>query len=885
MHMSNIKLTYPYLLFLIIPLVILSVVIFFFIPKQKKRRINNLISLGLHIVLSVTLPLAFSDLQVRQKKNDTEMYVVVDCSDSEKGNVEKLDAAVKSVYDKASEASSKAGVVCFGKNSFVLVKPGEKLKSVEEAFDDKKHPDFERDASDIASALNYTKGLYSDKSIKKLVLVSDGLETDNSAIDTISTLLGESIAMDSIYLNNEIKDEVSIKNVDYIDHCFTNREQTIQVLVQSTGEKNAKILLESKGEVLKEQETVLASGLNVFSFLVKSDKVCSIDYEVEIKPESDTFSENNTFSFTQDYSDDFSVLFIGNAREDLDAFKAVGGYSDNVKIKSYVDTANVPYKLNDLLKYDEIVLDNMNVMSLNHYEEFTKNLKTAVSSYGKSLLTYGATYTSGSIDAVNDYSDLLPIQYEADGSKALALVIDTSDSMTGEDRMEIAKKGAIRCLDVLSDDDYVSIIGFNDTVQVYQPLTSIKNKNEIIKSINKMTAGGGTMLSSALRKAQDQVYDSSCEYKNVITLSDGMPGEDDAYLERIVKNMASDNIVCSFINIASDEGKKLLSKLSELGNGKYYFCRTAAGLVDVMLSSVSAQVGNTEINETAQIQYKSPDDPVLNNVQTLPDLTGYNYCRVKGGSNTVLTVQYKKKDENNNIGVATIPIFAYWNFGKGQVASFTSNLTSDWTKSFRSSKSGKQFLNNIIYQTLPERKATSLMDMTATRNGTTMGVSILVDQTSVQGKIHVKTTNPNGVVSETDLSYDSKNRTYLANIPVKEKGKYQIEATYSEADEKGNYVEKEKDTFSFYYDFSGEYDVLPQSDDFSMMSELAKAANGRFYEKAEDYVYQVSDSELNQYSYFSTMTIFFLVSVLIYLADIFVRKSHFKSKKKPTEAQ
>ena len=36
--MSNIKLTYPYLLFLIIPLVILSVVIFFFIPKQKKIR-------------------------------------------------------------------------------------------------------------------------------------------------------------------------------------------------------------------------------------------------------------------------------------------------------------------------------------------------------------------------------------------------------------------------------------------------------------------------------------------------------------------------------------------------------------------------------------------------------------------------------------------------------------------------------------------------------------------------------------------------------------------------------------------------------------------------------------------------------------------------------
>ncbi len=883
--MSSIKFTNPYLLFLIIPLAVLSVAIFLFIPKQKKKRLNNIISLCLHLVLSVTLPLAFSDMQINQKKNDTEMYVLVDCSDSEMGNTEKLDEAVKEVYTKATSASSKTGVVCFGKNSFVLVKPGEKLRSVSEAFDEKKHPEFERSGSDIASALNFTKDLYSDKSIKKLVLVSDGLETDNSAMDTISSLLGESISIDSIYLNHPIQDEVSIMDVEYTDHCFTNRDQEIKVLVQSTGEKKAKVDLESNGEILQEQETTLASGLNLFTFQVKSDVAGSRDYEVEIKPESDTFSENNTFRFTQDYSDDFSVLFIGNTEEDFTAFKAVGGYSDKVKIKSYVDTANVPYKLADLLKYDEIVLDNMNVMSLNHYEEFTSNLRTAVSSYGKSLLTYGATYTSGSIEEVNTYSDMLPVQYEADGSKALALVIDTSGSMTGEDRMNIAKKGAIRCLDVLSENDYVSIIGFNDTVKVYQPLTSIKNKNTIIKAINEMSAGGGTVLSAALRKAQDQVYESSCEYKNVITLSDGMPGESEDTLKKIVKNMANDNIVCSFINISSEEGKKLLSTLSDLGNGNYYFCRTAAGLVDVMLSSVSAQVGNTEISETAKIQYRSPDDPVLNDVKTLPDLEGYNYCRVKGGSTTVLTVQYKKKDENNNIGVATIPIFAYWNFGKGKVASFTSDLTSDWTKSFRSSSSGKQFLNNIIYQTLPERKATSLMDMTASRNGSSMGVSILVDQASVQGKIHVKMIDPLGAASEYDLSYDAKNRMYQTNIPVKEKGKYTLDATYFEADDSGNYVEKEKDTFSFFYDFSKEYDVLPQNDDFSLMSELAKKVSGRFFENASEYTYLLSDAEMNQFGYFSTMAIFFLVSVLIYLADIFIRKSHFKSKKKNGQAE
>ena len=116
--------------------------------------------------------------------------------------------------------------------------------------------------------------------------------------------------------------------------------------------------------------------------------------------------------------------------------------------------------------------------------------------------------------------------------------------------------------------------------------------------------------------------------------------------------MAKDNIVCSFINISSEDGVKILTRLSNLGNDTYYFCRTASGLIDVMLTSVSGEIGNTEIYQSAQIQYRSSDDPVLNNVKTLPDLQGYNYCRIKGGSTTVLTVQYIKKDEKSMLPVS-----------------------------------------------------------------------------------------------------------------------------------------------------------------------------------------------------------------------------------------
>lgn len=69
------------------------------------------------------------------------------------------------------------------------------------------------------------------------------------------------------------------------------------------------------------------------------------------------------------------------------------------------------------------------------------------------------------------------------------------------------------------------------------------------------------------------------------------------------------------------------------------------------------------------------------------------------------------------------------------------------------------------------------------------------------------------------------------------------------------------------------------------MSELVNKRKGGFYNKKEDYAYQYSAIELKNFNYFSTMMVFYHISILIYLADIDVRRSLFKAKKKPTEAQ
>lgn len=171
------------------------------------------------------------------------------------------------------------------------------------------------------------------------------------------------------------------------------------------------------------------------------------------------------------------------------------------------------------------------------------------------------------------------------------------------------------------------------------------------------------------------------------------------------------------------------------------------------------------------------------------------------------------------------------------------------------------------------------MDLTTSANGTTMGISILVDKETTEGVVHVKATDPKGTASEMDLIYDYKNKTYNINLPVSEVGKYTLEATYSEKDASGNYQKVETNTFTFYYNFSKEYDVLPTTGDNTLLSELTRSSSGTLYANGSEYEYKMSDNELNQFSYYSTMMIFSSLSSSILPISSSVRP-HSKRKTK-----
>ena len=134
-----------------------------------------------------------------------------------------------------------------------------------------------------------------------------------------------------------------------------------------------------------------------------------------------------------------------------------------------------------------------------------------------------------------------PISKTKPTTRHIALLIDTSGSMAGT-KIENAKQGAIKALKEVEDDDYVSIVGFDSTLDVVLPMTrwGDSRQSEAKQKVKNIRAGGGTDIYKGLEKVREQLIEDAPSdaraVKRIILLSDGQ----DRYTASTYRDLATD---------------------------------------------------------------------------------------------------------------------------------------------------------------------------------------------------------------------------------------------------------------------------------------------------------------------------------------------------------
>ena len=871
--MSSINFDNAYLLLIAIPLGALLSGPFFLAVKKNNVNGHNVASLVLHVVMALLIAFTAAGTTLITTVTETNVYVVADVSYSANRNLDAVDQSIKNI---SMPRNSRMGVVCYGKDYRLLTRLGETFRTVRDSGVDDS-------ATNTVEALEYAGSLFRDGVVKRIVLVTDGKETYNGDANalrrTVDNLKSENIRVDAIFIDDNIKDsvkEVQISSVDYTSNAYLNHSESVSATIQNSfSEQVDAIVTLTLGEtMLEEKAAMLSTGINTVNFdKLVTNEAGTYEYKITVRSESDTNMSNNSISFTQTVTEDVNILLVTTKQADYDALVSVYGNADRI-YAPLLAGEKVPYSVEALCAYDEIILSDINVSSsVRNYEMFLESAKTAVELFGKSLITFGDTGIQNDIDKkLETLDNMLPVNFGNGNQdeKLYTIVFDISRSMGTLSKFARAKTAAIQLIDYLNEGDVPCALAFYGTLRTlyFEPLSN--NLEVARKTIQDMTLADldqGTMLGNAMAETYKRIRSSNYD-KHVMVISDGLTygNESDDPLE-VTKQMVADGITVSVIDIGrgaandstANKAKQLLENIAAQGGGDYFYANTEEELKDVIFGDLANEMKETVIERstTVNLSNRYRRDDTVSGITDFSYINGYYNSKEKASASTVLTVNYFKA----NGGSVPVPLYAYKTLGNGKVGSFTSSLSGDWIAPWkRESGPYNQFLTNVISVMTPNEKidVPYITEVRSESGYAAIDITPAAIRTDATATVSVQ--NPSGEQIQSAMAFDSAIYSFRMLTPAV--GNYNVTITYS-------YAEKDYE-YSFVYTVS----YLPEYDNFTVFeaSGLNRAIGAEGTVSNDGKLELVNDSkEMSEYTVDLTAPIL-IACVVLFAVDIIVRK-------------
>lgn len=233
----------------------------------------------------------------------------------------------------------------------------------------------------------------------------------------------------------------------------------------------------------------------------------------------------------------------------------------------------------------------------------------------------------------------------------IALVIDRSGSMGSQNKLEYVKKAAICAIDNLTKDDIISIVAYDNAVNIPYPASTVTNKDVVKKSVEQLVPGGSTNLSGGMEEGYKQVYKDYAKERinRVILLSDGLANVGETRPEVLKANArkhSDEGVTLTAMGVGRDYNEELMLGLAEYGGGNYYFIDAAEKTLDIFdhefkgLLNVVARKIRIELIPTSRAEI----------------VKVYGYETRRDGRNIYLAISNMAELERRNIIVEFAPL-------------------------------------------------------------------------------------------------------------------------------------------------------------------------------------------------------------------------------------
>lgn len=768
---------------------------------RRSRRIKHRVARVMRCLLTCLCVLALAAPSVVLPGGQQAVWILADASASARGMQDQMTQSVRTALEN-KDASVNAGVIAFGGNAMVekpLAQDGT-YNGVTTAVD--------AQASDLSSALTLASALLPEDAQGRIVVLSDGATEDVRA--AAQQLAARGVTVDYQSFSGDALPDAQISQLNVPSRVYQGQSFTVTVQVTANHDTAGTLVLYQNRTPVSSREVTLRRGDNTFTFRDTAADTGVVTYEARLISEGDSCAQNDSMGGYV-YVQGAPKLLLVEGRQGEGSEMAAMLSAAAMQYETVLP-AQLPYDAEQLRQYDGVVLVNVDYDAAD--EEQWAALDSAVRVLGRGLTVIGgdSSYALGGYRG-SRLEEMLPVTIDVRNkldlpSLALMLVIDKSGSMSdgmfGTTRLELAKEAAMRAAEVLTPNDQVGVIAFDDAAKWVVSLQKAEDVEAIQNQIGTIRPGGGTAFFTALYEATYALMNAQAQQKHIIFLTDGEAG-DTGYLQ-LCDIMQQNDITLTTVAVGSGADQATLRTLAQQGGGRAYAANEFDNLPKIFTKETYLVSGSYVQNRT--FTPVITEQSALTDFEGFPQLSGYLAATEK----SLATVSLMSDRED--------PILAWWQYGAGRVVAFMADSRGAWTSEFLQWDQAAAFYGGMAAFTLPGEEREG--QLTTERQGDALRIVYTAPEGAQTGlSTSVTALLPDGTQTQLALQ-ESAPGVYEGEIAAAQLGAYALRVEQRDASGELQRV-MEGGAVNGY---SGEYDLRNQNAE-STLPYLSALTGGR----------------------------------------------------------
>lgn len=731
-------------------------------------------SLGARLLILLLVVLALAGLRIKLESRDIALIFLVDVSASvAPAEQQKAIGLINGEIERAG-ARDFIGVIAFGREASVELAPTRK-----ELLGDYRLTEINsnppKDYTDVAAAFRLATALVPEAAAGRFVLISDGNENLESAVEEARLLKAEGIEVHTRAIATASTDaarqgEVSLRELSAPEMTAEGEAFDLKAAIDSTRDTTGVLRIFRNDSLVAERQVELTgSGENVFVLPQRNEQKGFYTYRAEVESiQQDGFVQNNSReAFTMVEGRPKTLYLYGDAQPSPGIARVLAEGSFAADIRS---AANVPTRLAGFQDYDLVIFDNVPATMLTTAQ--MKMVQSYVKDLGGGFLMIGGDQSFGPGGYYKTpIEETLPVSLDVRQKKhfpslGLVIVMDRSGSMMGE-KMQLAIEAASATVDFLSERDSVGVVAFDSGAEGVVNLTRVEDKRAITQKVKNIQVGGGTNIYPGLLMATEQLISSDAQIKHIILLTDGQ-SEDGDYAG-VTQRMREANITLSSVAVGTDADEGVLEMLAEMGGGRFYVAQSAESLPRIFTREAFLASRETIIEEPFVPKLVRPTQATSGlDWTSAPQLGGYVGTAERDSlQSPAITSLVSDKDD---------PVYAVWQYGLGRSAAFTSDAKARWASGWMNWSGFGQFWTQVFRDTLRRQGASDLsprVEIAAGRGHVTVEAVTPDGRFKNNLRLRAHVVAPDFSASDIRLEQTAAGR-YEADFPAVERGAYLV---------------------------------------------------------------------------------------------------------------